>query len=249
MKISKKLKEIYRKIAELEKESPYNYCDRWCERCSHEKQMRCEIYKDELERRITCIAHGREEDDPEITKAVMEAQYNDIDGDLESGEESPHMDLDYTDPEDLDEDDLIDFEELPPEVQKHIRFIESNPLLKTAENYAHKAHCFLEKTFFGKRRIPADVKEDFLTVAWYHTLIPAKLRRALSGFHEPMSEGDLSLYDSVGQFNVCLKGIRESVRSFNNIKKRRVKQKQQILLLLALLRNMESRIKLVLEGI
>lgn len=76
---NKKLEEIYKKIAEFEKETPYNYCDRWCERCFHEKQIRCTLYKDELERKLTCIAHGKDENDQEIAEAVLEAQYKDVD--------------------------------------------------------------------------------------------------------------------------------------------------------------------------
>ena len=39
-----------KKNAEREKESPYNFCNCWCQRCPYEKQVRCKLYLDEFER-------------------------------------------------------------------------------------------------------------------------------------------------------------------------------------------------------
>jgi len=235
--MSKRLEEIRKKNAEFEKESPYNFCDRWCERCSHEKQMRCKLYQDEFEQKITCIAHGRDPDDPEMTAEIMEKQYGDLEKILEEHEEEIEINF--------DEIDDPEFEK----IKEHIKFVENNPLPVSAEQYRKKAHEFLKDTFYKKEEKYLALDYDFQTVAWYHTLLPAKLQRALAGFHEPASEGDLSLYDAVAQFEICKKAIRESIVALRKIELKFASFHMKILELLALLNNIHSRIEALEESI
>ena len=71
----------------------------------------------------------------------------------------------------------------------------------------------------------------------YHSLLPAKLHRALCGFHEPAVEGDISLYDAVAQFQVCKKAIGESIKALRNIAEKKKELQDKITQLLALLYN------------
>ena len=247
--MNKRLEEIHRKNAEFERESPYNFCDRWCERCSHEKQLRCKLYQDEFERKITCIAHGRDEDDPEIIKSVMEAQYKDVEEKIKECADKFDIDLDDVDMDELDEESAIDFEDLPEDIQRHIKFVENNPLPVTAEQYRKKAHEFLKETFYKEEKKYAALNYDFETVALYHTLLPSKLQRALAGFHESASEGDLSLYDAVAQFEICKKAIKESIEALRKIDQSLPVYHLKILELLALLHNIHSRIEAMEESI
>lgn len=248
---SKKVHEILLKNVELERETPYNFCDRWCEKCVHEKQIHCTLYKDELERKITCIAHARDEDDLEITKAVIEAQYKEVDEKLSEGMDKFGIDLDNPDIDEgkLVEEDAIDFKDLPPDIQKHIRFVGNNPLDATAKNYFDKAHAFLKKTFYREGKIDPMLKDDFKIVSWYHTLLPAKVHRALCGFHEPVSEGDISLCDAVAQFQICKKAIKLSIKALRNIVVKDKGMHNIIMPLLSLLHNMFSRIELIEDEI
>ena len=249
MKISKRLEEIYKKNAELEKQTPYNFCDRWCERCVHEKQIHCTLYKDDLESKITCIAHGRDEDDPEIREAIIEEQYKEIEEKLSEGMNKFGIDLDNPDIGDYNEEGEIEFESLPEDIQKHIRFVEDNLLDTVAKNYCNKTYVFLKKTFYKSELVYPGLKYDFQTVSWYHTLLPAKLHRALCGFHEPAVEGDISLYDAVAQFQVCKKAIGESIKALRNIAEKEKNLQDKITQLLALLHNMLSRLELIEQEI
>lgn len=251
--MSKRLQEIIRKNSEFEKESPYNFCDRWCERCTHEKQMRCTLYKDELERKITCIAHGRDEDDREITESVMEAQYKEVDEKLGEHMDKYGIDLDSPgiDEDELDEEQAIDFDGLPKDIQNHIKFVENNPLPATAEQYRKKAHYFLEKTFYEKDEniFKPELIYDFQSVSWYYTLLSAKLQMALAGFHEPACEGEFALYDAVAQFEICKKAIKESIGALRKIDPNLPSCHMQILELIALLHNIHSRIEVMESSI
>lgn len=250
-KRSQRHKKIIEENKKLEKESPYNFCDRWCERCLHETQMRCRLYLDDLERRATCIAHGKDEDDLEITKAVMEVQYGDIEEGLEEAVKKFGIDLDFPeiDEDQLDKDGFVELEDLPPELQAHIKFVESHPLPLTVEQYSKRCHAFLEKNFYEKKDIAPELKYHFETISWYHTLLPAKLQRALAGFHEQVSEGEFALYDSVAQFIICKKSIQESVKALRTIKPHYPKIKNTITELLALLHNIFDRIEKIEESV
>lgn len=249
--MSERLQKILQKNAEFEKESPYNFCDRWCKRCVHEKQIRCSLYKDELERKITCIAHGRDEDDPEITETVMNAQYKEVDEKLSEHMGKIGIDLDNPeiDEDELDEEHLIDFNDLPEDIQKHIKFVENNPLPATAEQYRKKTHSFLKETFYKDEKKYATLNYDFQTVSWYHTLLLVKLQRALAGFHEPVSEDEFALYDAVAQFQICKKAIMQSVAALRKISMSYPAFAQQIQELIALLHNIHSRIVAMEESV
>lgn len=229
--MSKRLREILQKNAEFEKEAPYNFCDRWCERCSHEKQMRCKIYQDELEQKMTCIAYGKESGDPEITKEVMKRQFEEIGEELEQFAEENEIDFD-----DIDDPEF-------EKIREHIKFVENNPLQRTAERYLDITHEFLEKTFYKTGFEDQALAGDFEIVSWYHTLLPVKMNRALAGFHEPACEGDLALYDAVAQFQICKKAITQSAEAFRKIGQSYTSFRVQIQTMLALLHNIYDRIE------
>lgn len=249
--MSERLDEIYKKNAEFEKGSPYNFCDRWCERCTHEKQVRCKLYLDEFERKAACIAHGRDEDDPEMTRAVLEAQYEGLDEKLNETMEKFGIDLDdpALDEDEIDEADAVAFEDLPPEVQKRIRSMENNLLEPTAKDYADKAHAFLKKTFLGNDGVDPEFRYDFETVAWYHLFLLVKVKRALAGFHEPAEPEDMALCDAVAQFEICKKAVRESAAALRKIKDGLPGFNKQITELIALLQDIGDKIEILLDSI
>lgn len=237
MKKSKRLQEIFRKNAEFEKESPYNFCDRWCERCIHEKQISCKVYLDELEQKMICVAHGKEPNDPEITEAVMRRQFGDVGEKIGQFIEENEIDIDAIDDPAFEK------------IREHIEFVENNPLQHTAERYLDITREFLEKTFCETGFEDQALARNFEVVSWYHTLLPVKLNRALAGFHEPACEGDLALYDAVAQFQICKKAITQSVEALRKISKSHISHQMQIKTMLALLHNIYARIAKLEESI
>jgi hypothetical protein len=189
------------------------------------------------EQKITCIAHGREPDDPEMTTEVMQKQYEGLEKILEEHEEE--MEIDF------DEADNPEFEK----IKEHIKFVENNPLPVTAEQYRKKAQEFLKGTFYKEEEKYLALDYDFETVAWYHTLLVVKLQRALAGFHEPAHEGDLSLYDAIAQLEICKKAIKESINALRKIDPNLPYYHLEILELLVLLHNIHSRIEVMESSI
>jgi len=235
--MSERLKKILKENAEFERKSPYNFCDRWCERCTHEKQMRCSLYQDEFEQKITCIAHGRDSHDPEITEEVMRRQFEGVEEKIEQFMEDNDIDL--------DDIDSPEFEGTKEQVEP----VKNHPLDATAKQYCKRTHEFLRKTFYDKKKVNAGIVYDFETIAWYHTLLPAKLHRALCGFYKPVDEDEFGLCDAVAQFAVCKKAIDQSTGSLRKIKPYYPAHQNLIVELSALLHNIDSRIKMLEESI
>jgi hypothetical protein len=143
----------------------------------------------------------------------------------------------------------VDFNEIDdPEFKKikeHMDFVESNTLQITAEKYLDKTHEFLEAVFYKNTDFKHELTYNLETISWYHTLLPVKLNRALSGLHEPACEGDISLYDAVAQFEICKKAIDESNKAFKKIKQHFPSHHAKISEFIAILSNMRSRIELL----
>lgn len=249
--MSAKWNEILAEIGELEKKSPYNFCDRWCERCLAEKRLRCKVHHDELEQAMLCMAHGRDEQDPEITKQVLERQFKDAFGGLEGGTEeamSEEEGLTEIDPGILESPEFSG-------IREHIKFIENHPLPAAAEAYYERAHAFLELFFFndkgaGSPGLPRrELQNDLEVIAWYHTLLPVKIERGLAGFHEQACDGDLALYDAVGQFEICKKAVRESLQAFRNVRAQMPGSEDRVRKLLALLHHLDDRIRILEDSL
>ena len=243
---SERYKRILKENAEFEREAPYNFCDRWCERCPAETQGRCRLYQDELEQKITSIAHGREEDDPEVAREVLRWQYE---SDAEAIEEA------------LDDEEMEELAEIEAEaweaaddaeirkIKDHMRFVREHPMPKTTEAYSRKAEQFLDAVYRRDNSFSADTRYDLETVGWYHTLLPPKMQRTLAGFHEPVTEGDISLNDAVAQLLVCKKSVRLSLEALRRLKPKFPAQATLFIEMIALLNNLFSRLKALEESV
>jgi hypothetical protein len=138
--------------------------------------------------------------------------------------------------------------DLPEDIQRHIRFVENEPLDKTARQYFQTTNAFLKKTL-PDLSVDPKFAHDFETVAWYHTLLPAKLHRALCGFHESLMDGDFALNDAVAQLQICKKAVTLSIEAWRRIVEHRADLKVPVTSLLALLQNMLSRIRFLEDSI
>lgn len=236
---SERLRKIEAENAKLERETPFNFCDRWCERCIPEKQMRCKLYQDELEQKLACIAHGKDEHDPETTEQVMLRQFEDMEKAIQNSLDEHGLELDFEPGEDFKAEETAN----PRKPRK------DDALVSAADEYLKRAHQFLKANFYDKKLAEPELSADFDTVNWYHTLLTVKLQRALNGFDDPDDEEDFALYDTVAQFAVCQKAIKESIQALRNIQPYYPEQKIIFVQFLALLSNVSHRIQKLEESI
>jgi hypothetical protein len=225
----------------------FNYCDRWCERCSFTARCRSFAMEQEFER---AEQEGR---DPE-------------DIDWESFWTRVGLSFDNTPPEWLGEFDAdegpefdlgIDFEESEDEFERLLdEQTDSHPLVQRAHDYASATHRWLREHADGWAVPPGDAsasaagsllrEEDvqigdaLAVIGWYHTLIAAKLNRAVSGLLEnemhdepwkqslpEADEGDedvdaiireANAYDAAGSGKVALISIERSIGAWSAIR-------------------------------
>lgn len=243
MGMSRRLEKIRRENEILEAKTPYNFCDRWCERCTSEKKMRCTIYQQELEQDMLCIAHGKEPGDPEITEAVMKRQFDEIEKRIEESLYEERFDDECDDDfdDEFDEDiEVMDIEELEERV-------DNDSLMKTVKQYSDMSHAFLKKEYYGKNK--KDLAQFYSIINWYHLMLSVKINLALSGFYEYEVAGELSLYDAVAQLDISKKAIRLSRGAYHLLLEKRPDLKPSIIPLMALLENLNDRILMLEDSI
>lgn len=253
----RKLRKILRKNAEMERKTPYNFCDRWCERCVWEKQKTCSLYLEEFEQRITNIANGRDENDLEIWQNELEKKLQEMPASVSEDtqrEWEPSGEYEYYnsgsgkkancgDEDEYEEEECSDeyLEELQTRKE---RFLNAHPLQVISEQYMNRSAVFLKEAFPDDEEIAPDLFSHYETVSWYHTLLPSKMYYGLSALCEYDGTDDTELCDTIAEWAVCKKGIKKSVEALREIARAKPGFKKTITLLLALLHNMHSRIEL-----
>jgi cytochrome c556 len=140
---------------------PYNYCDYRCERCEYANE--CLVYKKDRVRRVAHILRG---EDPDDINTVLE----DVGEEMEQA-----MEMIY----EMAEEMGIDLDaEMDKDVEEEIFDPKDDPLYKLAYSFTLKTHDFL-KNVEEKVLITPEIKTYFDELRWYHTLLSAKLYRAL----------------------------------------------------------------------
>ena len=179
----------------------FNYCDRWCERCPF--TSRCANY-----------SLGKE----------LQLENNDL-----SNEEFwDNMDALYAANLELLKEIIREHEiDLTDEIDDIVidRKQKDSPLFKLADKYAKNIYNWLnensssiEKTV---SRMTVDDKKNVVTlhdaieiIQWYCFFIPAKLRRALSGWDENSHDSEMT-YDNNGSAKIALVAVDRSVEAFS----------------------------------
>jgi hypothetical protein len=193
-------------------EGVYAYCDRWCERCA--LTDRCRLADHEAKRNAELRRQGR---DPQRWDVALD----------EVGRA-------FTE---LAERVRADAEALGVELSEAIEEVgvaagdggelDEHPVLVRALAYTKSAHAFLDATQerlrVGSSR--GDTKDDDAavedaldTVSWYHTMVPAKLARAVEGLIAAQGDPGSAEHeesDANGSAKVAYLGIARSLSAFH----------------------------------
>lgn len=193
----------------------YNYCDRLCERCK--LKDRCLLYAEERKR---IEEHKRKGENPYDWSVVL--------ADIKKSFKKT-MELIKR----LEIKEGIKFEfsrasSSSPDPSSH-------PLYKLSQDYMKRAHLFLKglrdriKEYSESLQlcgqVPSDIREiisDYEAILWYHTLIPAKIRRALlSKFEEDKVKGkgghQSVMEDAAGSAKVAYYALIKTISSLQTI--------------------------------
>jgi len=167
----------------------YNYCDRWCEACA--LTSRCRLFADCAEAEATL--------DPALSAVVS----------------APPLRHDVSPTprwmqELIDELNEASSRPIPPEELARL----DPPVAAEHADIEERAHGYLTGVhlWLRSRDVPArgDPGDPLQVIAWFHTMISAKIHRALKGlaWHELGDRDDVRDYD--GSAKVALLGIERS---------------------------------------
>jgi len=195
-------------------EGIYNYCDRWCEKCSFTSN--CYLFNMESKIASYEILNKGELPKPED---LFDAELDSISQEYDEEDGGEFLD---------DEDEIYKNGE---ESEAEEREIENDPLVEMSRMYFMGASALLKMLedkyhFYSKpdennqdpdrKRLQENVK----TFGWYHAFIGAKVSRAVNGKFSAAREDDeeqknFEEYDMNGSAKVAMISIERSITSLN----------------------------------
>jgi len=238
-----KLNKIREENTKLEQDTPFNFCDRWCERCPEATRDRCKIYQEEMDEKLQYVADGKDPDDWEAVVKMIKKSFEKTKIYLENIANKEGIDLVELDDEAIKEE------------KKNEEALYQHVLFKQSKQYAISVSQFIKSSFLDKEETVSDLTMDYETLIWYHTLMPPKIHRLLSGLlvREPVEgldeDDDIRLYDVVAQIDICLKSVSESKQALQNIMDYNIEDRYEVTELMEILKNIESQLKVYLTQI
>lgn len=196
------------KLVQLQKvRDPYNYCDRWCQRCLATKN--CKVFKDEQKWRKKCIKEGKDPDSPEesfkeVANSMQQAIKLIYKGAKKWG----------IDPQSLEPKNEEEFQEYCSQQEQKSNFIHANPLFLLSQECEDGLLEFLAN--FDSQEIES--VPDLQTIQWYATLVPAKIYRGLAEDESDVFPID-NYDDTANSFSIALRGVNASHVSLQKLDK------------------------------
>ena len=169
--------------------SIFNYCDRWCEACAF--TSRCRLFAD--------VAETEASLDPNL-QPVVDAPVL-----PEEAAPAPPPWMQELIVEMNEAATKIATGELEPPPRR------SPPKEHLAIENRARRYCFQVHTWLQSRRYePLSPSDPFAVIGWFHTLIPPKVHRAITGLAEDDGESPDYPPDHDGTAKVALLGIERS---------------------------------------
>lgn len=176
----------------------FNYCDRWCERCT--LTARCRVYA--MEQEYT----GEEHD---LTQRAFWRNLQNIFTETKEmlREAAAERGIDI---------DKLDLEEAGEMIERKRRAIKQQELTKLAEKYTDQAGVFLEAQDLSDTTTEQTRLEMLQIISWYHFFIAAKINRALYAEDEFEEEADDDVLrnDGDGSIKIALIAIDRSIAAW-----------------------------------
>lgn len=172
----------------------YNYCDRWCSRCT--KQAQCRLFEEESKLSNDGISSSESMSLEKLSETFQ--QTLDLLNDYLSKNGMPPSSLEALEQEER----YIAKEE---EATRH-------PLSVSAESYARKSRAWLRRIYSSSNNLE-EIHRDVLDVlSWYTPQIPVKIKRALMSIDDAAENETAN--DADGSAKIALIGIRRSIAAY-----------------------------------
>lgn len=245
----------------------FNYCDYWCERCAFTQRCRNYVMGRELERE----ARGEDPVDDATRASFWDQLADQLRETTVFGRAGDWVDGDG------DDSDYEPDPEFEAREREHRRAVKDHPLTTLAYTYMKKAHKWLESSDVDLKAVakelldaagrPFDetdyedearrIGEMIEVIAWYHTLLPPKIGRAVSSMLERDEHEDPELakilaeshqYDANGSGKLALVSIQRSAAAWVEMRKHLPHREDEIIEMLAILSRLQRGIIEAIPG-
>jgi hypothetical protein len=184
--------------------TPFNYCDRWCERC--QLTDICRVFQDEQKSRKKWIKQGKDPDSWEYVFATVKESLEEAMRLMEKGAKKWGIDL-----KSLDDSDY----QPPPHPEEF-------PLYNLMSKFSQK----LGKVIDDLQIVPIEVNEKLIlesveVISHYQPLIRAKIYRALTSRIKEEKEKDLGIqiFDAQTSAFIAVNGLVAIAEALNKLAK------------------------------
>lgn len=182
---------------------PFNFCDRWCERCS--LTSLCRVYKDLYKTRRKFIKQGKNPDSLESAFETAGNTFREIKKMLKKDAKKWGIGLDNLE------------EEIPEKEVSLEDELEKYPLYKLISKYSKKIKDFLEELNYIAFETDNKVIDNLEIINYYQLLLPAKIYRAcISKEEEEKMEND-TIMDSQTSGFIVARGLKAIITSLFNL--------------------------------
>src|SRR5215813_6076945 len=181
----------------------HNYCHRWCERCPFTD--RCSVFRE-------TSRYERDHPDSNPLDQVKDSLEQTL---ALLAEWCKREGIDF---EKLQEDPASDEDEASADADLTSDTLDADSLFKAAGDYGHRAFLIVKPLLAAERiaNWSPEVRSAIETLAWYSSMIPAKVHRAVHGYFEAQGHKDEPILQS--DWNLTAKAARmaiaESIRAW-----------------------------------
>ncbi len=234
----------------------YNYCDRWCEKCSFTSQ--CLLFSNESKIATFEILNDRLPEADEIMDELFESEEDDEEDkfDLEdSSDEEDKEDFLFEESSDEEEEEEEEEMEFVDDAIEPANLIEdlSNQYLKQSQILIKSIDENFNFSSTPKENLPLPqikkIFDCFKTVSWYHAFIFIKIKRASQGKKKYLKYKNKDLkgfskYDSDGTAKVAALSIKNSMKALTELHEYLPEYEVEILKLSSLLKKIFNELEM-----
>ncbi len=220
----------------------YNYCDRWCERCTFAK--RCRVYTEDLEAKKT-----------KKVDVIHERISTDIEKELKKSFELLQKMVEDREVLGYMEETEEDYIEEQSDNQGNTLKEKGNVYIKLVDEWFKSNKAFFEEReeeISKKIALKLGVDEEaldhinraFENIRWYQVFISAKIHRSLAGLKlENFEEIHFTQNDSNGSAKVALLAIEQSITSWETIRTYFPEKTDELIDIFVLLHKIQEELK------
>lgn len=220
----------------------YNYCDRWCEKCTFTN--RCLLFKQEAEREIKHILRDENKNDPDILakdlKDDLQEAFEHINKFMDE-EDEQYEEFEMDDFEDDDEEEGVDgfekefFEEEISDEERPSTFLKNadNPLILLSENLFKDFYNYYDRLKLNfpdeleEKNPQSSLQQNLDILGWYTPQLHVKIRMSYWNKHKLSKSKDPEIAEIDEEMlnvssRIAFIGIENSIKALTYLQQKNI---------------------------